>query len=204
VQSLISGVNALFNSTYSIVLTNYYWDSPTVTRQITVTVAQYEYEGGPAYTQQVTRTVTPSTDITNGVILMGELTLPTKDIDQSNTSAYFTVSVQDTDTSDLFLDVLFLDTTGQTTIVNIPSGNAGYGTYNNYFIDEPPLDRDLGRYLGSAMDRAQAVSVTDSAIISGGPLYMTSGDNVLMVYSPSGAPSLGVTYQPRWYLGRLV
>lgn len=203
VPSLISGINAQFNGTYSIALTNYYWDSPAVTRQITVTVAQYEYQGGPAYTQQLTRSITPSTDITNGIIFMGEMTLPIKDVDPSTTSGYFTVSIQDTDGSDLFLDVLFLDTTGQTTVVNIPAGNAGYGTYNQYWIDEPPLDRDLGRYLGSAMDRSQAVSVTDSAIISGGPLYVQSGSNVLLCYSITGAPSLGVSYNPRWYASRL-
>jgi hypothetical protein len=134
--------------------------------------------------------------------MMGELTLPMKAVDPSSTSAYFMVSIVDTNTSDQFLDVLFLDTQGQTAIINIPSGNAGYGTYNNYFLDEPGLNTDLGLVLGSAMDRAQAVSVLDSAIISGGPLYVDSGSNVLLAYSPSGAPSLGLSYSPRWYASR--
>jgi hypothetical protein len=203
VQSLITGVNALFNGTYSVVLSNYQWNSPTVTRQITVNVTQYEYQGGPSYTQSTTRTLTPSTDVSNGIVMMGELTLPMKAVDPSSTSAYFMVSIVDTNTSDQFLDVLFLDTQGQTAIINIPSGNAGYGTYNNYFLDEPGLNTDLGLVLGSAMDRAQAVSVLDSAIISGGPLYVDSGSNVLLAYSPSGAPSLGLSFNPRWFSSRL-
>lgn len=204
VPSLVSGVNALFNGTYSVVLMNYLWDTPGNTRQVTVTVAQYEYQGGPAYKQSLTRTITPSTDITNGLVIMGELTLPTKAVDPSTTSAYFTVSITDTDTNDRFMDVLFLDTQGETTIVNIPSGNAGYGTYSNYYLDEPTIDRDLGLLLASGMDRAQAVSVLDSAIVSGGPLFVDSGDNLITVYSPVGAPNVGVTYNPRWYVNRMV
>jgi hypothetical protein len=200
VPSLISGVNALFGGTYTIMLINYVWDQPTLTRQITVTVTQYEYVGGPSYSVSTpARSITPATDIVNGVVSMGELTLPIKDIDPSNTSAYFTVSITDTDQADQFLDVLFLDTQGETVIINIPPGNS----YVNFFIDEPTADRDLGRIMGSDLDRSQAISVLDAAIVSGGPFYIYPGDNTFLAYSPSGAPSLGISYLARWFTDRL-
>lgn len=199
VPSLVSGVNALFNGTYTIVLVNYIWDSPTVSRTITVTVNQFEYVGGPSYPLSVTRTITPSTDITNGIAIMGELTLPVKLVDPSNTSAYFTVSIADTDLNDQFLDVLLLDTQGSTVIVNIPPGN----TYVNMFIDEPTSDRDLGLILGSDLDRSQAISVMDASIISGSPFYISPGDNLFLAYTVNGAPNLAISYLNRWYLERL-
>ena len=199
VPSLIAGVNALFGGTYSVVLVNYVWDSPTLTRQITLTVTQYEYVGGPSYPISVTRSFTPSTDIVNGIVIMGELTLGVKDIDPSNTSAYYTVSITDTDQADQFLDVLFLDSQGETLIVNIPPGNS----YVNFFADEPTADRDLGRVMGSDLDRSQAISVLDSCIVSGGPFYITPGDNTFLAYSPFGAPNLGVSYLARWFTDRL-
>ena len=207
VPSLVSGVNATFNGTYTVVLVNYVWDSPTVQRTITVTVNQFEYTssgtdfgGSPSYPLSVTRTLTPSTDIVNGICILGELTLPVKAIDPSNTSGYFTVSITDSDQLDQFLDVVFLDTQGSTVIVNIAPGN----TYINMFIDEPTPERDLGLVLGSDLDRSQAISVMDASIISGSPFYISPGDNLLFAYTTSGAPNLGVSYLPRWYLERLV
>jgi len=206
VPTLIAGQNALFDGTYSVIAVAYNWDNPTASRRMTITVNQYEYLGKSKAPFQTTinRTFTPATDIVNGIVMMGEMTLPVKDIDFSNTSGYFTVSITDTDLEDQFLDVLFIDTQGQTVIVNIPSG----GVYTNFYIDEPSTDRDLGRILGSDLDRSQAVSVLDSAIPSGGPFYLDGGqnktDNLLFAYSPSGAPSLGVTFVNRWFLERLV
>lgn len=199
VPSLVAGMNALFAGTYSLVLAAYNFDSPSTARQITVTIIQYEYPGGPSYPVSVTRAVTPANDIINGMILMGEVTLPVKDIDPSNSSAFFMVSIVDTNRSDLFLDLLLLDTQGETVIINIPPGNS----YTSFYLDEPTPDRDLGRIMGSDLDRSQATSVLDSAIVSGGPLYIDSGDNTLLAYSPSGAPNLGVTFVSRWYLDRL-
>ncbi len=202
IPSLVPGQNALFNGTYTVVITVYNWNSSTIssTRQVIVTVTQYEYQGGHGYQTAVNRNFTPSTDITNGIVIMGEMTLPVKDIDPSNTSAYFTVSVSDSDQGDQFLDVLFLDTQGQTVTINVPGGNS----YTNFYIDEPTAERDLGYILGSDLDRSQAVSVMDTAVVSGGPFYLSSGDNLFLCYSAQGAPSLGVNYLPRWYLSRLV
>jgi len=199
VPQVISGVNSLYRGTYSVILMNYTWDSPTVARQVILTVYQYEYANGPVWTAQLTRSMTPATDITNGLIVMGELTLPVKDMDPSNTSAYYAVSVNDTNQNDQYLDVLFLDTQGQTVIINIPPGNP----YTSFFVDEPTSDRDLGRIMGSNLDRSQAISVLDSCIISGGPLYLLPGDNTLLAYSPTGAPNLGAQFLPRWFSDRI-
>jgi hypothetical protein len=153
---------------------------------------------------QATRSVTPATDIVNGFVNLGEVTLPIKDYVKYNDQSYFTVSINDTDSGDRFMDVLFLDTTGQTVLINIDPGQAGYNQYVNYFIDEATADRDLGFIGASFQDRQHTVSVMDSAMVSGGALYIQSGDNLMLVYSTAGAPSLMVTYAPRWYLSRSV
>jgi hypothetical protein len=184
----------------TVILTAYNWDSPSASRAITVQVNQYEYANGPSYPLTLVRTVTPSTDITNGIVIMGEMTLPVKDVDPSSTSAFFTVSINDTDAEDQFLDVLFLDTQGSTVIVNIPPGN----TYANLFIDEPDAERDLGRILGSDLDRSQAVSVLGNSIVSGSPFYIVPGDNLFLAYMIEGAPNLSVNFLCRWYLERQV
>ena len=199
IPSLTPGVNAGFNGTYSVVLVNYNWDSPSNPRTVTVTVTQYEYVSGQSYPATVTRAVTPATDVVNGIVIMGELTLPVKAVDPSNTSAYFTVSITDSNPSDRYLDILFLDTQGSTVLVNIPPGN----TYANMFIDEATADRDLGLILGSDLDRSQAVSIMDAAIVSGSPFYLTPGDNLFLCYTVSGAPDIGMSFLSRWFLDRL-
>jgi hypothetical protein len=153
---------------------------------------------------QVSRSVTPSTDVINGMVNMGEVTLPIKDYAKFNDQSYFTVSINDTDQNDRFMDVLFLDTTGQTVLVNIDPSQPGYNTYVNFYIDEATADRDLGFIGGTCQDRQHNVSLMEYTFISGGPLYIGAGDNLLLTYSPSGAPALGVTYSPRWYLDRII
>jgi len=202
--SLVPNMNAAFNSTYTVMLANYSWDNPngTAARQITVTINQYAYPGGPQSSVQVSRSLVPSTDVVNGLIGFGEVTLPINEYAGYNDQSYFTVSIQDTDQSDRFMDVLFLDTTGQTIITNIDPGQAAYGQYVNYFYDEATADRDLGFMGASFQDRQHSVSVLPFTSISGGALYITPGDNLFMTYSPSGAPNLGVQYAPRWFLDR--
>jgi hypothetical protein len=204
--SLVPQQNASFNSTYTVMLCNYSWDSPnsTAARQITVTINQYAYPGGPQASVQVNRSIIPATDIVNGLIGMGEVTLPINDYAGYNDQSYFTVSIQDTDQNDRFMDVLFLDTTGQTIITNIDPGQAAYGQYVNYFYDEATADRDLGFMGASFQDRQHSVSVLPFTSISGGALYITPGDNLFFTYSPSGAPNLALKYSPRWYLDRTV
>ncbi len=200
VSSLIPGINALFSGTYTVLAVASFLHNPTVSKTVTIYVNQFEYSlTGPYVNKSVTRTFTPSTDITNGIINMGEITLPILDIDPSNTSALFTVSPVSSDINDTFFDVLFLDSQGQTLIVNLPDGTA----YGNIWIDEPTSERDAGRVLASNLDRAQAVSILGDSIFSGGPFYIVSGDNVLLAYSVSGAPDIAVSYLARWFNDRL-
>jgi hypothetical protein len=206
VNAIQPSVNAVYNSTYTVILVSHAWNAVTIglPRTIVLTVSQYEYPGGPASSVQVSRSVTPSTDVVNGILNMGEVTLPIKDYAKFNDQSYFTVSVNDTDQNDRFMDVLFLDTTGQTVLLNIDPSQPGYNSYVNFYIDEPTADRDLGFIGGTCQDRQHNVSLMEYTFVSGGPLYIGAGDNLLLTYSPSGAPSLGLSYSPRWYLDRIV
>lgn len=203
VSSLVQEQNAQFGGTYSVLLINHAWASSSTSRRITVTVNQYEYKNGPVVSCSATKVLTPNTDIVNGYVTMGELTLPIKDYDQSVSETYYTVSVQSTNQNDRFQDLVFLDTMGQTVLVNVGPGTAGDGRYSTYYVDEPDFDKALGRIMGSSSERDRAISVMDMALATGGPLYVDDGDNMLMVYSTSGAPNLGVTYSPRWFTDRM-
>jgi hypothetical protein len=198
IPSLTSGVNARFGGTYSIMLCAASWSSPSSPRTVTVEVIQHEFSGGPSSAMSVSRTFTPATDVTNNLVTIGEITLPGKDLAPENTAAYFGLTVNDTNTSDRFLDCLTLDTLGQTCWINTTVSG-----YTTFYIDEPTSDRDLGRVMGSPTDRTEATSVLDSSFVSGGPLTVDPNDNIMLVYSPSGAPALVATYSPRWHLDRL-
>jgi hypothetical protein len=199
VASLVTGVNAKFSGTYSVVLIASSFNTPANPRTITVTVKQYEFASGPAYTQSVAVTVTPTGGVVNNILVVGEITLPVKDIASDNSAGLFTVIVNDTNTSDRFNDCLFLDTAGQTVIINEPTSG-----YLNYFIDEPDPNALLGRHLGSSADRSSAISVLDACMaLSGGALTVEPGDNLLLAYSADGgAPAIGVSYFPRWFIDR--
>lgn len=197
VVSQVAGVNARFSGTYSMVAVANSWSNPSSPRTVTITVWQTEYAGGPSSSVSVSRTLTPATDITNGICVVGELTLPDRDVPPDNTSMIHTVGITDTNQADQFLDVLILDTTGQTVIINETQG------YSTYYIDEPASDRDLGRILGTTLDRSSAISVLDSTFVSGGPLTVDPSDNLLFVYAVEGAPSVLATYSPRWFVDRL-
>jgi hypothetical protein len=195
----VSGVNARFGGTYTVVLINKTWNGSTA-RTITVTVKQYEYSGGASYSVSTAGvTVTPA-QVTNGILIAGVLTLPVKAIAPDNSAGYFTVTVTDTNTSDRFYDVLLLDTGGQSVIINEPSSG-----YISYYLDEPSAVTDLGRILGSQTGRASAISVMDACqAISGGPVTVEPNENLLFAYSADGsAPAIGVSYYPRFYLDRV-
>lgn len=205
VLPLVTGHNAEFQGTYSVLLVANAWNSATsgTSRRISVTVNQYTSANGSAVSVQATRVVTPDTDIINGYVDMGTLTLPIKDYDVSNDNIRYTVSVHDTDTGDSFQDLLLLDVSGQTFLVNIAPGTAGDNVYSSFYIDEPTYDRALGQVLGTSHGRPQAISVFDMAMNTGGPLYLESGENLLLVYSTGGAPNLGLSYDPRWHTDRI-
>jgi hypothetical protein len=201
VPSLVTGVPAIFGGTYSVMLVADNWASPSTSRTVTVTVYQYEYPGGPSSQWPVAWTFEPATQVTNGMVTLGELTLPGNDIAPDNTQAYFAITVTSTETGDRFLDCLMLDTMGQTCWVNLPSSD-----YTTFYIDAPDVDRDLGRVMGSIGGRAEAVSVMASTFVSGGPMTIdpsSSASPILMAYCIEGAPSLVAYYYPAWYIDRL-
>lgn len=205
-QSLVPWRNAEFNGTYAVFLVNYNWShavSTNVTRRVTVTLTQYEYAGGPGYSMQVTRLITPATDVINGIISLGNLPLPIKQYDDSNEEPYYTYSVISSASGDRFMDILFLDTTGETVLINVSNSHPAFGSYANYYIDEPDFDTDISPVLGSPQGPERAVSILDSTIMSGGPFFLVPGDNFLLAYSTYGAPNIGVRYNPRWYTDRV-
>lgn len=200
----LSTVNAKFNGTYTVVLAAVSpMNTPANSRTITVTVKQYEVAGGASSSSSVAVALVPNGSgaqpaIKNGIVVVGEITLPQKEIPSDNTTALFTVTVTDTNTSDRFYDCLFLDTAGQTLILNEPT--TGYVTY---YADEPDPHNLLGRHMGSNSGRGSAVSVLDACdAISGGALTVEPGDNMLLTYSVEGAPSIGVNYFPRFFIDR--
>lgn len=199
VPSLVSGVNATFNGTYMIWLNAASFNSPSSARTISVSVKQYEIASGASTTVTTTPvSVTPSTQVVNGMVCCGALTLPNNQLAADNTAALFTAIVTDSNTSDRFNDALFLDTRGQTIQVNEPSTG-----YVNYYFDEPDPTTTAGKYLGSQVGRPQAVSVMANTVPSGGPVTLEPGDNLLLVYSADGgAPYVQLGYFERYAYDR--
>ena len=116
----VTNTNATFDGTYTAILTSNVWNNPTTPRNISITVTEYEYVGSNGYAQTtVPITITPSTQVVNGILIVGNITLPLKALAPGNTTAFYTVTVNDSNTSDTFFDCLLLDTMGQTIIVNI-------------------------------------------------------------------------------------
>jgi hypothetical protein len=200
---LIGGVNATFQGTYTLYLIAASWSggaTSTTDRTITVTVTQYEYGGGASYPLSTAPVVLSPSQITNGIVTAGVLTLPVKQVAADNTGGYFTVSVTDSNTSDRFYDLIFLDTQGSSVVINEPSNG-----YINYYIDEADPVTSLGAIMGSQLGRPDAISVTDVATISGPGLCVepADGDNQIFVYSADGvAPSVACGFFPHWFFDR--
>jgi hypothetical protein len=201
----VTGVNADFSGTYTVYLVNSSWSggsSSSTTRTVTVTVTQYEYAGGPGYSVSTLPVVVAPNQVTNGILTAGVLTLPVKAVAPDNLGGYYTVSVTDSQTSDRFLDCIFLDTQGQTVVINEPT--SGYVTY---FLDAPDPNVSLGRIMGSQLGRPDAISVMDNTpYISGGPLFVepADGDNLLFCYSAdASAPNVSLSYFPAFYFDRI-
>jgi hypothetical protein len=200
----VTGVNSDFSGTYTVYLVNSSWSGgsgSTTPRVIYVTVTQYEYAGGPGYSvATLPVTVSPS-QVTNGILCAGVLTLPPKAVAPDNIGGYYTVSPTDSNTGDRFWDCLFLDTMGQCVVLSEPSQ-----AYTSYYIDAPDPNVSLGRIMGSSGGRPDAISVMDNCqAISGGPLYVepADGDNQLFVYCADGsAPNVSLSYYACYYFDR--
>lgn len=205
VPQLIPGQPAEYAGSYSVILVGVF-ANPGNSRNLTIQFNQYEYTGGPVYSATLTRNnVVPNTDTDglsgrNGVLLMGDLTLPIRALPDDNTTAVFTLTVTSTNTADRFSDCITCDSMGQTVIINIAAANA----YAQFNIDAPKPQFPVGLVTGSDFDRSAAVSVLpDTPIISGGPMLLNPGDNKLLAYCVEGAPALGFSYFPAWYFDRL-
>jgi hypothetical protein len=199
VTSLVPSLNARFGGTYTVVAVNYAWNNPSASRNIFVTVTQWQQPNGVSLAQSTTPlAVVPST-LVGPFVILGELTLPSRELPHDNLAAFYTVSITDSNTSDQFIDILFLDTMGSTVILQCTT------PYTNFFLDEPIDSRDIGYILGSQFDRSNAVSVLDQATsISGGPLSIEPyGNQQLLLYAFEGAPSAEMVYYPTWYQDRL-
>jgi hypothetical protein len=201
VPSLVTGINADFDGTYSIVAVASNFDSPAASRTVFVTVIQYEFAGGPFHqVSTAPYTFTPVTDITNGIVRLGELTLPVKGVPDDNTTSFFTITISDDNANDKWLDCIFIDTMGQLVILSHPVA----GAYQTYYLDEPVPDVAVGRVLGSNTDRSSAISVLDRCpVISGGPMTVYPGVNLMFLWCLEGAPQASVQYYPRWMADRL-
>jgi hypothetical protein len=200
----VTGVNADFGGTYTIYLVNSSWSgvgSSSTTRTITVTVTQYEYAGGPGYSVSTLPVIVAPNQVSNGIVTAGVLTLPVKAVAPDNVGGYYTVSVTDSQTSDRWLDCVFLDTQGQTVVVNEPTSG-----YLSYYIDAPDPNVSLGRIMGSQGGRPNAISVMDNTpYISGGPLFVepADGDNQLFCYCADGtAPNVSLSYFSCYFFDR--
>jgi hypothetical protein len=198
----VSNLNARFDGTYTVFLIASAWNTPASSRTLTVQLRQYPFSGGTGLAAPaLTRTVTPNTDITNGYVDMGAVTLPLADLPPGNTDAYFTVGVTSGNAADRFYDILLVDSQGQLVLVNMP----GTAFVNLAWIDEADRDRDLGRVSGSDTDLNRARSLlqwTDR--LSGGPLSVTPDqDNRILIYATQGVPAATAYYAPRWWTERL-
>jgi hypothetical protein len=200
----ITGVNADFGGTYTIYLVNSSWSgggSSSTTRTVFVTVTQFEFAGGPGYSVSTLPITVAPNQVSNGIVTAGVLTLPVKAVAPDNVGGYYTVSVTDSQTSDRFLDCIFLDTQGQTVVINEPSNG-----YLSYFLDAPDPNVSLGRIMGSQGGRPNAISVMDNTpYISGGPLFVepADGDNQVFCYSADGsAPNVSLSYYAAYYFDR--
>jgi len=209
VVSYAAGVQPSFRGTYTVVVAAQGfagWASPGSSRTLTVQVKQYDGASGspPASgvgrisTNSVARSFTPNNDAANGMVVLGDITLPVRDLAPDQADATYTLTLTSTNTSDRFYDVLLLDTEGSTVYLN---GTAP--GYQNVFIDSPDANRALGPVLGSYTDRDAASSILDDTIVSGPPLSVEPGDNWVLVYAPTGVPAMFATYLPRWWLDRL-
>lgn len=199
----VTGVNADFSGTYTVYLVSSSWSgSSSTARTVTVTVTQFEYAGGPGYSVSTLPVSVAPNQVSNGIVTAGVLTLPVKAVAPDNVGGYYTVSVTSSNTSDRFLDCIFLDTQGQTVVINEPS--SGYLTY---YVDAPDPNVFLGRIMGSQNGRPDAISVMDNTpYISGGPLFVepADGDNQLFCYSADGsAPNVSLSYFSAYYFDRI-
>jgi hypothetical protein len=139
---------------------------------------------------------------------LGFITLPLVQLPDDNQDATYSVRIHSNltaggITADRFMDLLLLDVTGQTVVIDDTRPGAGVGGFADYFLDEPDTTTSYGAILGSNGGRTSARSVTEYLVFaSGGPFILEAGQNLMLAYSRDGAPSLGLEYNARWWFDR--
>jgi hypothetical protein len=220
----------VYNGTYTVVIGGARWGSGTegTPRHIYVDIIQYEYErpnpnvlaAAAASIRVELRDLVPNLDpvLLAGYVVLGSVTLPLADLppdgsvrDQFGITVYSSQAAPpdpiDPATGDLFMEVLLLDTTGQSVLI-VDTGSPGSTPrppgFTNYFIDEPSTLQSTGGILGSNFGRTQARSVTTAVeVASGGPFILEPEGSLILAYSAKvGSPSLGLDYYPRWWFDR--
>jgi hypothetical protein len=163
-----------------------------------VSVVAFEQGGGYSYTVTTPSLSFTPNNLTSPMVNLGELTLPWRLVPRDNLDAYYVVTITDSNTSDSFLEVLFLDTQGSSVVIQSPQN------YVTYFVDEPTPEVAVGVIAASSvLERSAAVSVLDVSLLSGAPLDVDPyGNQQLLVYSPQGAPNAQLQYLPRYWLER--
>jgi hypothetical protein len=196
----VGGLKGRFDGTYTVFAVASSFANTGTLRTLTATFRQYPYSGGTAQSVAVARDFTPSTDIINGFVELGTITLPIAAIPDGQTDAYFEATLNSGQTGDRYYDLIMISTGGQFMLWN----TAGAG-YNSIWIDPPDRDHDLGLILGSDADRNRAWSITaDVRRWSGGPMTLRPGEhNRLLLYSRQGVPGASCVYVPNWLVDRL-
>jgi hypothetical protein len=197
----VGGLAARYDGTYTCYLigSGTYGSSGSL-RTVTVEFRQYDYPGAGYFLTQIARDFTPSTDILNGWIEMGTITLPINGLPAGNTDAYFGVTVTSGQTADRYLDVLLIDTAGTTVLYN--KASPGFGSI---WIDAPDRDHDLGQVLGSDGGRERARSVARYVQRWSGGAFVArpGGHNRGLIYSQQACPGGQLVYVPYWLVDRL-
>jgi hypothetical protein len=187
--STVAAVNSRFGGTYSAVL-----GISTVgaagANTVTVTVTQLS-NGVSVASQALTGTYTsPQGD---RLVKLGEITLPLRRVPGDNTTTTYTVDVNHTVGADFYSDFMLLDTRGQTVIADPPAAVAAV------YLDAPTGLLELGAvYVSAAGNRTDAYCIDDTSLPLGGPFQFEPGNNRMLIWSDTAAPTLTTTYYPLW------
>lgn len=228
------GVPVRYDGTYSTVLIGAGWDTRpgfgiNVARTLKIRIQQWSKIWNAVRADKILtweNFVPAQSDevLRNGLIPMGNVTLPLRWLPPDNQDTYYVFTVgstvhiagNDVITEDHFLDILLLDVTGQTIGLFDTEG----GGFTTWFIDEPESGQSFGGILGSNYGRTSAQSATRAIVsVSGGPFMLEPGtENMLLAYTatkvsanvaetpdppasvPAGAPAAGPATDT-WVMG---
>lgn len=171
--------------TYTLVARLQYSANQTITTTAQIT--------GDTFTQTITTKVTTAA---SGYVLLplGELTLPTRDVDGTNTAATVDITITNSGSIIQLDQVYLVDTAGESLLVDLGSGSARY-----WFLDAPTAGQFTSRVLaGSASDRSNAISVTPYLRGPAAFNFDPGTNNLLVVCDKAtSAPTITCSYYPR-------